>query len=138
MKCNLIFLFQISRSQIRTLCLAKREFGQEETERLRRLIRETEARAQAGIGNGMGCNRDHGSRISGISILKARFSSRDSYADPYAQEEEIEKMYSEIESDLELLGATAIEDRLQDGVDEAIETLRNAKLAVWVLTGDKG
>ena len=47
-------------------------------------------------------------------------------------------MYSEIESDLELLGATAIEDRLQDGVDEAIQTLRNAKLAVWVLTGDKG
>ena len=47
-------------------------------------------------------------------------------------------MYSEIESNLELLGATAIEDRLQDGVDEAIQTLRNAKLAVWVLTGDKG
>lgn len=52
-------------------------------------------------------------------------------------EEELSKLYATIESDLELLGATAIEDRLQDGVAEAIATLRNADLAVWVLTGDK-
>ncbi|KAJ4832556.1 hypothetical protein Tsubulata_000124 [Turnera subulata] len=42
-----------------------------------------------------------------------------------------------IESDLDLLGATAIEDKLQDGVPEAIESLRQAGIKVWVLTGDK-
>lgn len=43
----------------------------------------------------------------------------------------------EIERELELLGATAIEDRLQEGVPECIETLRMAGIKVWVLTGDK-
>ncbi|GLT41731.1 hypothetical protein SLA2020_157740 [Shorea laevis] len=42
-----------------------------------------------------------------------------------------------IECDLNLLGATAIEDKLQDGVPEAIEALRQAGIKVWVLTGDK-
>ena len=35
------------------------------------------------------------------------------------------------------LGATGIEDRLQDGVPETIANLRKAGLQVWVLTGDK-
>ena len=38
---------------------------------------------------------------------------------------------------MEYLGITAIEDRLQEGVPEAIESLRKAGLAVWILTGDK-
>ncbi|XP_072997233.1 phospholipid-transporting ATPase 1-like [Typha latifolia] len=42
-----------------------------------------------------------------------------------------------IECNLNLLGATAIEDKLQDGVPEAIESLRQAGIKVWVLTGDK-
>ncbi|XP_011622669.1 phospholipid-transporting ATPase 1 [Amborella trichopoda] len=42
-----------------------------------------------------------------------------------------------IECNLNLLGATGIEDRLQDGVPEAIESLRQAGIKVWVLTGDK-
>lgn len=42
-----------------------------------------------------------------------------------------------IEQSLELLGATAIEDRLQDGVPECIETLQAAGVRIWVLTGDK-
>ncbi|KAM1307812.1 hypothetical protein TB2_009887 [Malus domestica] len=42
-----------------------------------------------------------------------------------------------IECNLKLLGATAIEDKLQDGVPEAIESLRQAGIKVWVLTGDK-
>ncbi|UMM22668.1 hypothetical protein L5515_003775 [Caenorhabditis briggsae] len=41
------------------------------------------------------------------------------------------------EQDLELLGVTAIEDRLQDGVPECIHSLREAGIRVWVLTGDK-
>lgn len=42
-----------------------------------------------------------------------------------------------IEFNLNLLGATGIEDKLQDGVPEAIESLRLAGIMVWVLTGDK-
>ncbi|XP_024543304.1 phospholipid-transporting ATPase 1 isoform X2 [Selaginella moellendorffii] len=42
-----------------------------------------------------------------------------------------------IERNLALLGATAIEDRLQDGVPETISSLRNSGIKVWVLTGDK-
>lgn len=42
-----------------------------------------------------------------------------------------------IECNLKLLGATAIEDKLQDGVPEAIESLRQAGIKVWILTGDK-
>jgi len=36
-----------------------------------------------------------------------------------------------------IAGATGIEDRLQDGVPEAIAGLRQAGIKVWVLTGDK-
>jgi len=42
-----------------------------------------------------------------------------------------------VEKNLELLGATGIEDRLQDRVPEAIESLRAAGIKIWVLTGDK-
>eukprot|EP00268_Persea_americana_P027236 TRINITY_DN2667_c0_g1_i2.p1 TRINITY_DN2667_c0_g1~~TRINITY_DN2667_c0_g1_i2.p1 ORF type:complete len:1108 (+),score=144.64 TRINITY_DN2667_c0_g1_i2:417-3740(+) len=42
-----------------------------------------------------------------------------------------------LEQDLEILGVTAIEDRLQDGVPETIETLRKAGINFWMLTGDK-
>jgi phospholipid-translocating P-type ATPase (flippase) len=44
---------------------------------------------------------------------------------------------AEIEHDLNVLGATAIEDRLQDGVPETLEALRQAGIKLWVLTGDK-
>ncbi|GJN07993.1 hypothetical protein PR202_ga25876 [Eleusine coracana subsp. coracana] len=40
-----------------------------------------------------------------------------------------------IERNLRLLGASGIEDKLQDGVPEAIEKLRQAGIKVWVLTG---
>ena len=40
-----------------------------------------------------------------------------------------------IERDLTIIGATAIEDRLQDGVPECIEKLIEAGINVWVLTG---
>ncbi|CAA6654512.1 unnamed protein product [Spirodela intermedia] len=44
---------------------------------------------------------------------------------------------SNVESHLHILGASGIEDKLQDGVPEAIESLREAGIKVWVLTGDK-
>ena len=42
-----------------------------------------------------------------------------------------------IETGCRLLGATAVEDELQEGVPETIETLRAANVLVWMLTGDK-
>jgi len=42
-----------------------------------------------------------------------------------------------IECNIHILGATGIEDKLQDGVPEAVESLRQAGMKVWVLTGDK-
>ncbi|PSS05696.1 Phospholipid-transporting ATPase [Actinidia chinensis var. chinensis] len=42
-----------------------------------------------------------------------------------------------LEHELEILGVVAIEDRLQDGVPETIESLRKAGINFWMLTGDK-
>lgn len=53
------------------------------------------------------------------------------------RQEMIEKAGSMIERDLELAGATAIEDKLQDGVPEAMDKLRRAQIKLWMLTGDK-
>ena len=47
------------------------------------------------------------------------------------------ELYEEIESNLEYIGCTAIEDKLQDNVDSTIESLLNANIKIWVLTGDK-
>lgn len=49
----------------------------------------------------------------------------------------IEAAGEQIEQDLELGGATAIEDKLQRGVPEAIDKLRRANIKLWMLTGDK-
>ncbi|CAB1444306.1 unnamed protein product [Pleuronectes platessa] len=49
----------------------------------------------------------------------------------------LEKLYDEMEQEMQLLGVTAIEDRLQEGVPETIALLQQAGLKVWVLTGDK-
>ncbi|KAK3808047.1 MAG: hypothetical protein JOS17DRAFT_692052, partial [Linnemannia elongata] len=49
----------------------------------------------------------------------------------------MDQVAEEIERDLTLLGATAIEDKLQEGVPDSIAALREAGIKVWVLTGDK-
>ncbi|XP_028856321.1 probable phospholipid-transporting ATPase IF isoform X5 [Denticeps clupeoides] len=53
------------------------------------------------------------------------------------REERLAEVFSFIERDLELLGATGVEDKLQEKVQETIEALRLAGIKVWVLTGDK-
>lgn len=53
------------------------------------------------------------------------------------REEKLDELYEEIEKDLLLLGATAVEDKLQDGVPQTIEQLSKADIKIWVLTGDK-
>lgn len=53
------------------------------------------------------------------------------------REDQVEACADEIERELRLLGATAIEDRLQDGVPETIADLKRAGIKIWVATGDK-
>lgn len=53
------------------------------------------------------------------------------------REDRIEAVANELEQNLTLLGATAIEDRLQDGVPETIADLKKAGIKIWVATGDK-
>ncbi|KAL8908209.1 MAG: hypothetical protein Q9207_000930 [Kuettlingeria erythrocarpa] len=42
-----------------------------------------------------------------------------------------------LESNLELLGVTGVEDKLQKDVKPSLELLRNAGIKIWMLTGDK-
>ena len=53
------------------------------------------------------------------------------------REKLIDSLAERVESDLTLIGATAIEDKLQENVPETIAFLRSAGIKVWVLTGDK-
>ncbi|KAL7590086.1 hypothetical protein Lser_V15G37034 [Lactuca serriola] len=53
------------------------------------------------------------------------------------REDLIDATTEEIEKDLILLGATAVEDKLQKGVPECIDKLAQAGIKIWVLTGDK-
>jgi phospholipid-translocating ATPase len=53
------------------------------------------------------------------------------------REDRLEEVADRIERDLTLLGGTAIEDRLQDGVPDTIALLGQAGIKLWVLTGDK-
>lgn len=53
------------------------------------------------------------------------------------REEKVQRCYEKIEQNLNFIGATAIEDKLQDGVPECIARLAQANIKIWVLTGDK-
>jgi phospholipid-translocating ATPase len=53
------------------------------------------------------------------------------------REAAVEQVSARLERDLVLLGATAIEDKLQDGVPDTIAKLKRAGIKVWVATGDK-
>eukprot|EP00051_Salpingoeca_urceolata_P021873 m.348924 g.348924 ORF g.348924 m.348924 type:complete len:513 (+) comp19880_c0_seq4:24-1562(+) len=53
------------------------------------------------------------------------------------REQRLAAIYEQLEQDLELLGISAVEDRLQEGVPRAMKQLRAAGIRVWVLTGDK-
>ena len=81
-------------------------------------------------------------------VLASRDLSDDEYArwsekfkqattDVKNKEAAVERAAELVERDLKLLGATAIEDKLQEGVPETIAQLLEANIHVWVLTGDK-
>nr|CAG8434925.1 14431_t:CDS:10 [Entrophospora candida] len=77
-------------------------------------------------------------RLSDVAYndFQERFhEARTSLTNRKAREGEI--ISSILEQDLELLGLTGVEDKLQDGVKTTLELLRNAGLKIWMLTGDK-
>uniref|UniRef100_A0A8C1R383 Phospholipid-transporting ATPase n=1 Tax=Cyprinus carpio TaxID=7962 RepID=A0A8C1R383_CYPCA len=53
------------------------------------------------------------------------------------REEKLMAMYNQVEMGMSLIGATAVEDRLQEEAAETMEALQGAGMKVWVLTGDK-
>lgn len=48
-----------------------------------------------------------------------------------------EKVQAELECEMECLGVTGVEDKLQDDVQTTINSMRSAGIKVWMLTGDK-
>ncbi|TRY90488.1 hypothetical protein DNTS_012102 [Danionella cerebrum] len=53
------------------------------------------------------------------------------------REEKLMAMYNQLETGMSLIGATAVEDRLQEEAAETMEALQGAGMKIWVLTGDK-
>ncbi len=56
---------------------------------------------------------------------------------PLEKDNLLPKVFDMIEKDLYLLGSTAIEDQLQDNVDDVLFNFIKIGIKVWVLTGDK-
>ena len=52
-------------------------------------------------------------------------------------DEDINLLYDKIENNLDIIGATAIEDQLQDDVDQIINSMMDTGMKIWMLTGDK-
>ncbi|KAB8112726.1 hypothetical protein EE612_051416, partial [Oryza sativa] len=63
-------------------------------------------------------------------FIQAKSSLRD-------RDKKLDEVAELIEKDLVLIGCTAIEDKLQEGVPACIQTLSAAGIKIWVLTGDK-
>ena len=53
------------------------------------------------------------------------------------KETKLNEAYAYVERDIYLIGATIVEDKLQDKVPETIRDLRLAGIKIWMLTGDK-
>jgi phospholipid-translocating ATPase len=53
------------------------------------------------------------------------------------REELTNEAIESLEENMEYLGVTGVEDKLQEDVLTTIETLRSAGIQVWMLTGDK-
>jgi len=63
-------------------------------------------------------------------LMKAKLSMQE-------RNQKIQNVIESLEKDLELLCLTGVEDKLQTNVRTTLETLRNAGVKIWMLTGDK-
>lgn len=53
------------------------------------------------------------------------------------RKKKLEEVYTLIENDLEVIGATGVEDLLQEGVEETIQKIKECEIVFYILTGDK-
>lgn len=53
------------------------------------------------------------------------------------REAAVRKVIEQLEHNMEFLGVTGVEDKLQEDVCGTLESMRNAGINVWMLTGDK-
>ncbi|CAG9569704.1 putative phospholipid transporting ATPase-like protein [Leishmania major strain Friedlin] len=51
--------------------------------------------------------------------------------------EKLHKAYALVEKDIDIVGVTAVEDKLQEEVPQTLEFCIQASIVVWMLTGDK-
>lgn len=116
-------LTKFSVEGLRVLVVAEKDIPQEEYEEWAERYRK----ASNTIGN----------RKQVIAQFHWYTGSRCCGADDYAAIQAMENLAEELEANMRLLGATAIEDKLQEGVPETISKLRRAGMKVWILTGDK-
>eukprot|EP00250_Pteridium_aquilinum_P014698 c22146_g1_i1 orf=313-3942(-) len=89
---------------------------------------------------------DAGLRTLALAYRKLDVSEYESWSAEFAKakthvgldrDTKLEEASELIEKDLILLGATAVEDKLQEGVPQCIDKLAQAGIKIWVLTGDK-
>jgi phospholipid-translocating ATPase len=76
-------------------------------------------------------------QITEEEYLKIEGLIADAQNDIMFQDEKMAKVLGLIETNLTLIGATGIEDKLQEDVAETLTVLREAGIKIWVLTGDK-
>eukprot|EP00741_Cyanophora_paradoxa_P010452 tig00000037_g10107.t1 len=96
--------------------------------------------------------REHLGRCAAVGLRTLCFARRALSEEEYAdwakvydeasvaiagRKEKVDAAAERLERGLELVGASAIEDRLQDGVPDALVSLAKAGIRLWVLTGDK-
>ena len=62
---------------------------------------------------------------------------KEAESDVKTRNEKLEEIYDNLENGLYMIGATVVEDKLQDGVPDTIQSLHEANIKVWMLTGDK-
>ena len=75
--------------------------------------------------------------ISKAEALEWLSSYKEAASSLQDRAEKLDNVAENLEKGMQLLGITAIEDRLQDEVPECIEDFKRAGIVVWMLTGDK-
>jgi magnesium-transporting ATPase (P-type) len=101
--------------------------------------------AMLGIQSHLGTFASEGLRTLVLGMRVLTESQCEAWLEKYTEastsinnrEEKLTAVAKEIETGLHIVGATAIEDKLQRGVPETIKKLEEAGIKLWVLTGDK-
>jgi len=75
-------------------------------------------------------------KLDELTAWQKQLKAADSLTDA-SKNDRVAEVSAAMETNLRLVGVTAVEDRLQDGVPHAIDTLKRAGVKIWVLTGDK-